>query len=200
MASFQRGDSHLQGMVKRRCKRTGRLLRDSIVLNDSVLEPTFEPLDLSRHAALCVAFRRDSFVASFGRDGSARFDAECGAEGERYLQWLAERIAAQPDGQMHVVLHGEVIGQLEMSVRKDEEGRFGYINLFYLAQPWRGQRLGDVLHAQAMRLLQHWSLSSARLTVGADNVAARRFYARHGWQAMATHSSQSDVLRMTLVL
>lgn len=74
----------------------------------------FRAIDLDRHASLCVAFRRESFVTSFGDE--SRFVEQCGADGARYLAWLRRRIIEHPDGHVHVWRDGALVGQVEMRV------------------------------------------------------------------------------------
>jgi hypothetical protein len=94
----------------------------------------FETIDLERHAKLCVEFRRDSYACSFP-DGSERFDAENGATGNKYLDWLGQRISQFLQGFVHTWAADQIVGQLEFRIRS--EG-IGYVNLFYLTPTARG--------------------------------------------------------------
>ena len=84
----------------------------------------FRTIDLGRDADAAVAFRRGSYICSFGTD-------EAFGQVESYLDWLRERIERQPRGHVHVWNGESVIGQLEMIVQATSPVR-GYINLFYL--------------------------------------------------------------------
>ena len=46
-------------------------------------ELSFQPIDLKQHANVCIRFREDSFVCSFGSAG--RFHEADGKGAERYL-------------------------------------------------------------------------------------------------------------------
>jgi hypothetical protein len=59
----------------------------------------FRPIDLVAHAAVCVAFRRDSFICSFGVDN---FFDRAGPNGEQYIERLELRMAKFPAGYVHV--------------------------------------------------------------------------------------------------
>ena len=59
----------------------------------------FRPIDLSRHGALAIEFRRDSYVCSFGSDEI--FVAENGADGRGYIDWLRVRLQQFPEGHVH---------------------------------------------------------------------------------------------------
>lgn len=64
----------------------------------SDLAVKFVPIDLDADGALCVRFRRDSFVSSFGSD-----DAFVRDNGEqKYLDWLRARICEFPEGCAYV--------------------------------------------------------------------------------------------------
>lgn len=59
----------------------------------------FRPIDLDSHSAVCVVFRRDSFICSFGVDG---FFNEAGPNGVNYIERLRLRAAKLSDGYVHV--------------------------------------------------------------------------------------------------
>src|SRR5690606_10452224 len=93
----------------------------------------FRPIDLDSHASVCVVFRRDSFICSFGVDG---FFNEAGPDGVDYIERLRMRTAKFPDGHVHVWDGDEIVGQMEMQIV--DEPRRGYVNLFYLIEEMRG--------------------------------------------------------------
>jgi ribosomal protein S18 acetylase RimI-like enzyme len=140
------------------------------------LAPYFSTIDLARHAALCVAFRRDSYVCSFGSD--QLFIEENGPDARGYLEWLASRIAPFPEGHVHVWQRAQIIGQIEMMIGPHS----GYINLFYLRPDARGLGLGGALHDHAVGLLQRHQISVAGLSVSPTNQRAIKYYQRHGWR------------------
>lgn len=157
----------------------------------------FAPVDLERDGAACVAFRRDSYVASFGVAGAARFDAEHGPDGAGYLGWLAARVAEWPEGHVHLWAGAALAGQLEARPRAPRPGdalaralptgaapgaRVGYVNLFYLSPAHRGTGLGDALDAYARALFRRWAVAAGCLTVSPTNARALAYYARRGWR------------------
>ena len=115
---------------------------------------TFRPIDLKANAEVCIQFRRDSFICSFGKD---RFFDEAGPQGIDYLERLKNRSAKFPDGYVHVWRHNRIIGQMEMQIL--EEPRVGYVNLFYLIPEMRGSGAGTFLHAYAMAFCQKLTVS-----------------------------------------
>lgn len=154
----------------------------------------FATIDLERHADVCVAFRRDSFVVSFGDD--QRFVEQCGADGSAYLSRMEERIASYPAGHVHLWRGSEIVGQIELRPMPDGTG---YVNLFYLAPGARGSGLGDVLHDYATRLFAREGIATAHLSVSPSNARALRFYARYGWQDVgpSPRGPQGRLLRWT---
>lgn len=112
--------------------------------SDAALE--FKPIDLAKHHQVCVQFRADAFVCSFG--SAERFYEPNGAGAVQYLRWLERRIAESPDGCVHLWKTGQIIGQIEL-VRWKRDASVGYVNLFYLAPEYRGQGLGARLDEYA---------------------------------------------------
>ena len=96
----------------------------------------FLPIDLDRHADLCIAFAEDLDMCSFG--SAEQFHGEDGKGAERYIQRLRAKLDADPEGCLHVWLGSAVVGQLNL-------GRFidpsiGYISVFYVAAANGGAR------------------------------------------------------------
>jgi ribosomal protein S18 acetylase RimI-like enzyme len=150
----------------------------------------FETIDLARHAEEAVAFRRDSYVCSFGSDqafGSA----------DEYLAWLGDRITLQPAGHVHVWDGTAIIGQLEMRALDSTPVR-GYVNLFYLVPEARGRGLGDALHDYFLRFMRGGGAQLARLSVSPDNTRALAYYRKHGWRDLGPRSDDSAVHLMEL--
>jgi ribosomal protein S18 acetylase RimI-like enzyme len=154
--------------------------------------PHFLPIDLARHVALCVAFRRDSYVCSFGSD--RLFIEENGADGQGYIEWLTARIAQFPEGHVHVWQRAEIIGQIEMTIAPSH----GYINLFYLRPDARGLGLGGALHEYAVALLQRHQVPIAGLSVSPTNQRALKYYQRHGWRDQGPRAGAAHVHELEL--
>lgn len=138
----------------------------------------FKPINLQQHQDLCVQFRADSFVCSFG--SATRFYEEDGNGAERYLQWLRQRIAEIPNSCVHAWKGEQIIGQVEMT-RWKHDPSIGYINLFYLIPEFRGQGLGRQLNRYAASFLKQLGCRAARLSVSPTNLAAIRFYFKQGY-------------------
>lgn len=157
-------------------------------------ELKFHAIDLARHGALAIEFRRDSYVCSFGNDQI--FVEENGADGRAYLDWLTARIEQFPEGHVHAWQGDAIVGQIEMIIGS----RGGYINLFYLRPESRGHGLGDVLHAYAVELMRRYRVGAVGLSVSPTNERAVRYYRRHGWLDRGPRPGAPHVHEMELVL
>lgn len=162
-----------------------------------MIDLRFAPIDLARHGALCVAFRRDMYVASFGSD--AGLEGEIGPGGTAYLSQLFRRLESLPEGNAHLWKQDAVVAQTEMSV-VDEEPGVGYVHLFYVAPGHRGQGLGRLLHQHAAAVFTARGMQRMRLSVAERNAAAIAFYRALGWQRTGTraHREAMDVMEYRL--
>lgn len=138
---------------------------------------TFLPINLDLHSNLCIKFRSDSFVASFGTDKP--FFEEDGLGDTRYLDWLKSR---NPNryGKFHIWQNENIIGQLELGESKSNEDA-GYVHLYYLVPEWRGKGLSEALDKFAMDFLRSLGFKKARLSVSPTNLRAVQFYKKNGW-------------------
>lgn len=149
---------------------------------------SFKPIDLKADADVCVQFRRDSFICSFGTDG---FFDEAGPNGVEYLQRLRQRQARFPDGYVHVWSRDKIIGQMEMQILA--EPRIGYVNLFYLIPEMRGSGAATALHAYAMAFCARQGVQLVRLSVSPTNVRAIAFYRKHGWRDIGPRPGRENM-------
>ena len=138
----------------------------------------FRPIDVEKTKELCVRFRADAFVCSFG-SANRFFEADSNGA-ERYIQWLKKHILDIPGSCVHVFESNKIIGQIEMG-RWKKDASVGYVNLFYLIPEYRGQGLGAQLDEYADSFFQSLSCKSALLSVSPKNVGAMNFYAKYGW-------------------
>ena len=106
----------------------------------------FKPIDVEQTKELCVRFRADAFVCSFG--SANRFFEADGNGAERYIQWLKRQMLDIPGSCVHIFENNKIIGQIEMG-RWKKDASVGYVNLFYLIPEYRGQGLGAQLDEYA---------------------------------------------------
>ena len=151
----------------------------------------FKPIDLDTHASVCVAFRRDSFMCSFGEDG---FFNEAGPGGMQYIERLRLRITKFPDGYVHAWLGDKIVGQMEMQIL--EEPRRGYVNLFYLVKEMRGAGVSGELQGYAMDFMRWHGVRIAQLSVGPTNARALAFYRKHSWRDLGLRPGRDNVKLM----
>lgn len=148
----------------------------------------FATIDLSKHADVCVDFRRDSFICSFGYDqGIIRSNSD----EKRYLEWLRMRISEWPEGAVHLWHQDRIIGQLEM--RQRQAPGLAYVNLFYLVCEARGYTAGDMLHSYALAQCRKRHLSLVQLSVSPTNARALAYYRKHGWIDKGPRPDSQDV-------
>jgi ribosomal protein S18 acetylase RimI-like enzyme len=143
-----------------------------------------------------VAFRRDSYTCSFS-NGSERFDAENGATGNKYLDWLEQWISQFPQGFVHAWVGDQIVGQLEFRIRP--EG-IGYVNLFYLTPATRGAGFGDQLHDYVTSTFKAAMIPLVRLSVAPTNPRAMAYYKKHGWRDTGPRTDGPDVQLFELLV
>jgi ribosomal protein S18 acetylase RimI-like enzyme len=148
----------------------------------------FKPIDLDMHASVCIAFRRDSYLCSFGEDG---FFNEAGSDGVHYIEWLWLRINKFPDGCVHAWHGDKIVGQMEMQIL--EEPRRGYVNLFYLVEEMRGAGVSRELQDYAMEFMRQHRVQLAQLSVSPTNARALAFYRKHGWRDLGLRPGRDNV-------
>ncbi|KAM3099112.1 GNAT family N-acetyltransferase [Phormidesmis sp. 146-12] len=149
----------------------------------------FKPINLELHQELCIQFRADSFVCSFG--SSDRFYQE-DASGAKYLQWLKQRMTEMPNSCVHIWKGEQIIGQIEMQ-RWRLNPEAGYVNLFYLTPEFRGQGLGQQLDRYAASFFKQLGCKTARLNVSPTNLGAMRFYLKYGWVDLGQRTDDPEV-------
>jgi ribosomal protein S18 acetylase RimI-like enzyme len=183
----------LQALLGRRSNVGLRFIAMSVGLGRDVL--VFKPIDFDAHGDLCIAFRRDTFISSFGWDG---FFAKDGDKGESYLNRLRAHSSRFPDGNVHVWDDGAIVGQLEMRVLDDP--RCGHVSLFYLVEQARGSGAGDYLQRYAMRFMRSQGVGAAQLNVSPTNARALNYYRKHGWKDCGLRPGRDDVHLMELIV
>jgi ribosomal protein S18 acetylase RimI-like enzyme len=72
----------------------------------------------------------------------------------------------------------------------------GYVNLFCVTAPFRGQGYGRLLHDFAERYFRSWEASRITLDVSPANTRAVAFYRRMGYRLSAVPGEPARVWRM----
>lgn len=150
----------------------------------------FAPIDLDRHAALCVEFRIDSYVCSFGSADMFYFDH--GGE-QRYLDWMRDMMLELPGSCVHLWEGGRIIGQLEME-RSRSGPEIAHVNLYYLVAEVRGTGVSDHLDSYVRCFCARLGLLHAQLKVSRSNHRAIRHYEKHAWKNRGSDPRHPDSL------
>jgi ribosomal protein S18 acetylase RimI-like enzyme len=156
---------------------------------------SFQTIDLAQHADVCVEFRRDSYICSFGSD-QAFFE---GGGVEAYLEWLRDGIARHPKGHVHVWNGSSIIGQMEMRIRTNDPPT-GYVNLFYLVPAARGTTAAGELQEYATEFMREGAVQLAHLSVSPTNLRAMAYYKKHSWRALGPRPNDTTVHLMELAI
>ena len=152
---------------------------------------TFRTMDLSQHADVAVACRRDAYRVATG--SNRRFDETIGSAA--YLKWLSNRIKRSPLGQVHVWRGHEIIGQIEARPQRNDPER-GCVNLYYLMPRWRGRGLGSALDQYVTSYFQSLGIKYLSLNVNQMNHRAYHFYLARGWTVTGPTPGVDSQLRM----
>ena len=153
----------------------------------------FREIDLDRDRDLCIAFRADSFVCSFGTD--ERFFRDAGPGCREYLERLRRQNHDLPGSCVHVWQNHRIVGQVELR-RDPSSSERGHVVLFYLIPVVRGSGIAEDLHRYAIRLLGQAGITTAWLRVGPSNTRAVRYYVKHGWHDRGQDPEHPETNRM----
>jgi RimJ/RimL family protein N-acetyltransferase len=158
---------------------------------------SFQPIDLSLTTDLCIRFREDSFVSSFG-DASKFYQAD-GKGAEKYIEWLRGKISNDPSCAVHVWLDSTIIGQMELGVFNSDP-TVGYVYLYYLIPDSRGLGYSSYLDQYTSSYFLRLGLTKCRLSVSPTNTSALRFYEKNGWLDLGPRPGHPEVHWMEKVV
>ncbi len=153
---------------------------------------SFRTIDVKSDLSTCIEFRKDSFRVSFGD--------EKGFNPNEYVELLTERIARFPWGYVMVEEQGETVGQMEIFTREYEGRLVGFVSLYYLIPPIRGQGKGAQLTHYAERRFREQGVTEYHLRVSPANVRAVRFYEKSGLIKLQEERADHTVWRMGKIL
>jgi ribosomal protein S18 acetylase RimI-like enzyme len=113
----------------------------------------------------------------------ASYGDESGYGGRaKHLAWLRSRVEEFPDGHVLAFDGGRCVGQLELQVPYGLTT--GYVNLYYVAEAFRGQGYGRRLHEYADRYFRSWEAQRIELHVSPLNQRALGFYRHLGYKLL----------------
>lgn len=152
----------------------------------------FERVDLNKNLDLCLAFRRDTHILSYGNDTTFNSD-EC-------TNWFESLKRDNPDGFLHVTVNHKIIGQLEFkSAIQKENDLTGYINLIYLLPEYRNRGYGAILENHMLSIFRSDRCTAAYLRYLPANKVAGNFYKKQGWTSVGTPNERGQLMIRTLI-
>jgi len=155
------------------------------------IEPKFLPINLEQDREICLKFRIDSYVVSFG--SALNFEKDGGAS--HYKEWLSKKIKNNPYSAVHIHLDKKIIGQIELGQMKSDL-ETGMVNLYYLAPEYRGQNLSYYLDQYTVNFLKSLGCKKARLNVSPTNSRAIAFYQKNNWKDLGPNPNHTEVHMM----
>lgn len=154
---------------------------------------SIKPVQLDLHKDICISFREDSFVVSFG--DAKKFYEEDGKGAERYIEWLRGKILKDVLTVVHIWQDNEIIGQIEMG-GPFKDPLCGYINLYYIIPSKRGIGLGKALDQHAMEYFKNKQMERVQLSVSPANLQAVSYYKKMGWIDLGPREGHPEVHMM----
>jgi probable phosphoglycerate mutase len=105
-----------------------------------------------------------------------------GYNGEGFLADAKAHSDYDPKSVMVAMRGQERAGILQLDLLRDADGKVGAIPFFYLTPETRTQGLGVQLLGQAVSTYRPLGREFLRLRCAPENIRARRFYERYGFQ------------------
>lgn len=149
---------------------------------------TYRTIDPDADASVAIAHHWGACVASFGPSAPAHYQGATA-----YLDWLSTRVEEYPDGHVLAYLNDECVGQLELQVPYGVET--GYINLYHVADGFRGKGIGRLMHDYVERYARSWDATKIELHVSPTNQRAMGFYRALDYRLVAA-SDRAHLWRM----
>jgi GNAT superfamily N-acetyltransferase len=150
----------------------------------------FHEIDVDRDAEICVQFRADSFIESFG--SAERFYHAAGDGAKDYLEGLRSKNRDWPRSCVHAWLDDRIVGQIEVRRDRSDPSR-AHVLLYYLRPELRGRGFGEQLDTYVGELCRAAAIRTTSLRVSPTNSRAMVFYRKHGWHDRGQDPEHLDV-------
>ena len=134
----------------------------------------FRPLDFRKESGFYLEARREAWETIH--------KTMRGFDGEGFLADAQAHSRYAPDSVLAAVREEQPVGVLQMDFRRDADIKVGGIPFFYLSPEARVQGLGVQLLGQAVSTYRPLGRQFLRLRCAPENLRARRFYERYGFQ------------------
>ena len=150
----------------------------------------FREIDLDRDADICIQFRIDSFVESFG--SAERFLRAAGKDAQNYVQGLRAKNRDWPGSCVHAWLDDQIVGQIEVRREPADPSR-AHVLLYYLRPDLRGQGFSEQLDTYVVGLCRASGVHTTSLRVSPTNARAVAYYSKRGWHDRGPDTEHPDV-------
>lgn len=132
------------------------------------------PFDVKAQPELYAEMYAESWIAAHGN--------LIGFEPQSYIRDAEAHIRHDPMSVLGVYRKGELIGIVDMDLRRGRGSGYGWISLIYLREKWRGKGLGIQPLGKAICLCQQKGRTAMRLYVSSENKHALGFYEHYGFE------------------
>ncbi|MDR6552038.1 GNAT family N-acetyltransferase [Paenibacillus qinlingensis] len=143
----------------------------------------YRTIDVEKDRETIIAFRKDSYVVSFGSE-------EGFGDEDEYVRRIADRARRFPEGLVLIEDEDRPVGQLELQIVFYEGSYIGYANLFYLIPSYRGKGYGRQLIAYAEGFFEKYAVKSYHLRVAPTNARALHLYENCGFRLLEKEEDQ----------
>lgn len=103
-----------------------------------------------------------------------------------YLKWAKGRSLADPSSVARAYLKGQACGIIELAPETVSSDNAGHIAFLYLSDEYRGRGLAVQLIGYAVWYFRKLGRTKLRLKVASENIRAKAFYKRYGFQPKGT--------------
>lgn len=146
---------------------------------------TFRTIEIEKHYSLCLDYRRDTYLASFGTLNG--FEAFLNG----YKDKMLERLSNSRWFYEHIWCDDTIIGQLEYRSFSNEP-ECGYIHLIYIEPASRGKGYADLAQKYIQSTLTRAGCTQVVLSVSRDNTRALAHYRKWDWHFVGTNPKQTN--------
>lgn len=148
----------------------------------------FVSVDLNKYLELCIEFRRDTHILSYGTDKT--FDRN------QCIDWFNQLKESNNKGFVHIIINEKIVGQLEFksAIEAAEGNLSGYINLLYLIPEYRGKGYGLKLQNYIFSKFHADGCSLAYLRYLPENNKAGLFYLKNGWSILGEPNARGQLM------
>ena len=172
---YTHDNSHLEGDLSTLAKQNWYKNKSGRNTNDL----RDEPLKLPKDSLLYIRCYEGSWRAAHGTPE--------GFVASPYLTAARNHLKKAPDSIVKLYMDEELAGLLELDPDRGKEEEKGWISLLYLRPEYRGKGLGIQLLGRAVMYFRAKGRTAIQLHVSKDNLAAQKFYRKHGFEILDVH-------------